>query len=389
MADSQYYAACTLGLETVLSEELRLLGAQHLRSQRGGVQFSGDQRLGYAACLWLRSAVRVREVIGTGEAHDQRQFERLLSRIDWHRYLGVDQTLAVDASIRDSFLNHSLYAAQLVKDAIVDQFRRRLGRRPSVDTARPDLPLKLFLRGSSLTIYRDLSGASLHKRGYRPILVKSPLNEATAAGLILLTGWDRRSPVLDPMCGSATFAIEAAMIAGDRAPGLERKFAFQSWPDFAMRIWRDLIVAARARARSGIQAIPPIEAADHHRGAIGLARRAIEAADLQLCISLQMVEIESLQPTAQPALVLVNPPYGERLGELEQVAPSWRALGNFLRRLDGGFQAYVLCGHRELSSHLRWKASRRYAVRNGPIDCRWLQYSQQSPGDLSVKSIKQ
>ncbi len=388
MADSQYYAACTLGLETVLTEELRQLGAQRLRSQRGGVQFSGDMRLGYAACLWLRSAVRVQEVISTGEADNQRELERLLGRIDWHSYLGVDQTLAVDASIRDSFLNHSLYAAQLVKDAIVDQFRSRLGRRPNVDTAQPDLPLKLFLRGSRLIIYRDLSGASLHKRGYRPIQVKSPLNEATAAGLILLTGWDRRSPVLDPMCGSATLAIEAAMIAGDRAPGLERRFAFQSWPDFGMRIWRDLIVDARARVRRGKERIPPIECADHHRGAISLARRAVEAANLDRSISLQRSDIESLSPTTNPSLILVNPPYGERLGELDEVAPSWRALGEFFRRLEPGFEAYVLCGHPKLSSHLRWKASRRFAVRNGPIDCRWLNYVRKAQDDKGLSSKK-
>ncbi len=157
MAENQYYAACTLGLETVLSEELRQLGAQSPRSQRGGVQFDGDQGLGYAACLWLRSAVRVQEVIIRGEADNQRQFERLVNQVDWQRYLGVDQTLAVDASIRDSFFNHSLYAAQLLKDVIVDQFRARQGRRPSVDIKHPDLPLKLFLSGSRMIFYRDLS----------------------------------------------------------------------------------------------------------------------------------------------------------------------------------------------------------------------------------------
>lgn len=374
MKEVLYYAACNLGLEEVTAKEIAALGGRKIRSQRGGVQFSGDKKLGYAACLWLRSAIRVQEVLAVASVRDKGGLRRFIHGIDWQRFLAPDQTLSVDASIRDSFLNHSLYAAQFVKDVIVDQFRARQGRRPSVDTRDPELPLKLHLRRERATLYRDLSGASLHKRGYRPIQVKSPLNEATAAGLILLTGWDGRSPLLDPMCGSGTFVIEAAMIASDRAPGLERDFAFQHWPDFAPGLWRELVLDARRRARAGLRRLPSLEAADHHAGAIGLARRSLEAAGLQDKIHLQRAGLDELEPKTAPACLVTNPPYGERLGDMGQVEETWAALGAFLRGLAPPLTAFVLSGDPRLSRQLRLRASRRHAVRNGPIDCRWLQY---------------
>jgi putative N6-adenine-specific DNA methylase len=369
-----YYAACNLGLEEVTAKEIADLGGRAIRSQRGGVQFTGDKKLGYAACLWLRSAIRVQEVLAVGSVRDKGGLRRFIDGLDWQRYIAVDQTLSVDASIRDSFLNHSLYAAQFVKDVIVDQFRGRHGKRPSVDTRDPELPLKLHLRRDRATLYRDLSGASLHKRGYRPIQVKSPLNEATAAGLILLTGWDRRSPLLDPMCGSGTFVIEAAMLASDRAPGLERDFAFQQWPDFSSGLWRELVLDARNRARAGMRHLPSLEATDHHAGAIGLARRSIDAAGFQDRICVQRAGLDELEPKTAPALVVTNPPYGERLGDMGEVEETWASLGRFFRRLTPPLTAFVLSGDPQLSRQLRLRASRRFAVRNGPIDCRWLQY---------------
>lgn len=374
MREIRYYAPCNLGLEEVTARQLGDLDGRNIRSQRGGVHFTGDKKLGYAACLWLRSAIRVQEVLAGGEVRNKAGLRRFVDSIDWRRYVRVDQTLAVDASIRDSFLNHSLYAAQFVKDVIVDQFRGRQGVRPSVDTRDPDLPIKFLQLRDRATLYRDLSGASLHKRGYRPIQVKSPLNEATAAGLIMLSGWDGRSALLDPMCGSATFAIEAAMIAGDRAPGLERDFAFQSWPDFSSGLWRELILDARNRARAGERQLPPIEAADCHAGAIGLARRAVDAAGFHDRIHLQQAELDELQPRTAPAVVVTNPPYGERLGDMGQVEKSWHSLGEFLRRLRPPVEAFVLSGEPALTRQLCLRARKRFAVRNGPIDCRWLHY---------------
>jgi 23S rRNA G2445 N2-methylase RlmL len=320
--------------------------------------------------------VRLQEEIAVGEVRSEEALYAFVRGLEWERWLDVEQTLAVDASVRDACLTHSHYAALRVKDAIVDRFRDHRGRRPSVDTGDPDLPLKLHLRGATATLYRDLSGESLHKRGYRPVQVKSPLNEATAAGLVLLSEWDRASPLLDPMCGSATLPIEAALIAGDRAPGLRRRYAFERWSDFDRRVWKALREEARDRARAGAARIPEIAGADRHPGAIAIARRAVEAAELRDRVRLTVAEVRDLVPVPVPAVVLTNPPYGERLGAEapDDVAASWRDLGAFLHERCGGATAWILCGSPELSRHLGLRASRRVPVHNGPIDCRLLCY---------------
>jgi 23S rRNA G2445 N2-methylase RlmL len=373
VTSARYFAACTLGLEPALCGELDALGAQGVRPARGGAHFEGDLVLGYAANLWLRSAIRVQHVVGEGRARTERQLYDLVRRTDWSRFVHVDGTLAVDAAVKDSFLTHSGFAAQLVKDAIVDQFRQRTGRRPDVDTRRPDLPIKLLLRRDEVTLYRDLSGDSLHKRGYRPIQVKSPLNEATAAGLLLLSEWDRRSALLDPMCGSGTLVIEAALLSGDRAPGRRREFAFQRWPDFEARAWRALLDEADERARVGAASIPPIEGADRHEGALGLARLSARSAGVDSVVRFTHAAVAELVPAVPPRVVVTNPPYGERLGEGDDLEASWRDLGDLLRRCPGA-SAFVLSGDPALTRFLRLRASRKWPFRNGPIDCRFVRY---------------
>jgi putative N6-adenine-specific DNA methylase len=367
-----YFAPCTLGLEEALASELDALGAQQVESRPGGASFRGDRRLGYAANLWLRSAIRVQEELLAAPAAGRDALYEAVGQLDWRRYLGVEQTLAIDASVRDSAITHSGFAALTAKDAIVDQFRAALGRRPSVDTTRPDLPLKLVLVRDRLTLYRNLSGTSLHKRGWRPVQVKSPLNEATAAGILILSGWDRASPIADPMCGSGTFLIEAAGLASDRAPGLQRTFAFQLWPDFDAALWSDLRAEAVARARRTLPFV--LEGADRHAGAVGIAQQSAEAAGVAGLLRLRVAGAAEWQPSHTPAAVFCNPPWGERLGEGEDLAQSWRDLGLFLHERCAGARAFVLCGNPELTRHLGLRAGRRWPVMNGPIECRLLEY---------------
>jgi len=228
----EYFAPCTLGLEEVLAAEVRTLGGGDVTIRRGAVSFTGERRLGYAANLWLRSAVRVQERVAEFPAKGRTELEAAVGAIEWERWLDTHGTLAVDASVRDSEITHSGFAALVVKDAIVDRFRRLTGERPSVDADAPDLPVKLVLHRDRASLDLNLSGESLHKRGWRPIQVKSPVNEAIAAGLLMLSGWDRKSPLVDPMCGLGTFVVEAACLAADRAPGMLRRFAFEKWLDF-------------------------------------------------------------------------------------------------------------------------------------------------------------
>jgi putative N6-adenine-specific DNA methylase len=372
MGDLRFFAACTLGLEPALESELTELGARDLQVRRGGVAFRGDVRLGQACNLWLRCAIRVQEELAVAAVSDGDDLYEA-ARLDWDRWMTPDQTLAVFAAVRDApGLRHSGYAALRVKDAVVDVLREKHGRRPSVDTKKPDVPLRLVVQGERMRLYRDWSGLSLHKRGWRKIQVKSPLNEALAAGLLRLTGWDRASPLVDPMCGSGTFPVEAALWASDRAPGLGRAFAFERWIDHDRRGFHELLDDAHGRATSRLDF--PILGGDRHPGALDLARQGARAAGVERLVRLTRKDARDLVPAAPPGVVVVNPPYGERIGTGGDLVDSWAALGDFLHQRCGGAVAWVLCGNRELTRHLRLRASRRMPVRNGTIDCRWLRY---------------
>lgn len=375
MSFHRYYAACTLGLEKALYDELRALGADNVEQRRGACSFTGDRAMGYAACLWLRSAVRVQEELIRGPAHDRDELYRLASAVDWTRSITYLQTLAVDGSVRDSFANDTRFPGLVVKDAICDQMRNRFGKRPNVEKDRPDLPVKLVLQGNEAILYRELGGAPLHKRGYREIQHKSPLNEATAAGLLLLTGWNRQTPLCDPMCGSATFLVEAAWLATDRAPGLGRSFAFERWKDVDVDAWRKLFDDAEARAQRGASKLPPICGNDRHPGAIAIAQQALAAAGLAGRIEVHQGDTAEFVPPTRPEMVVTNPPYGDRLqsdpAALEQ---SWSALGRFLHTQCQGAKAWVLCGNADVTRLLGLRATEKLPVKNGPIDCRWLKY---------------
>lgn len=370
-----YYAATTLGLEDVLATELRALGANDIEKRRGACAFTGNQALGYQACLWLRSAIRVQEELARGTARDRDELYALTGTVDWSQSITHLQTLAIDGSVRDSFANDTRFPVLVVKDAVCDQFRDHTGQRPDVARDRPDLPIKLVLQGEEAILYRELGGAPLHKRGYREVAHKSPLNEATAAGLLLLTDWDRQSPVCDPMCGSATFLVEAAWLATDRAPGLGRSFAFEHWCCADLDAWRTLYDEAEARAAAGAHKLPKLMGNDRHPGALAIARQAIAAAGLAGKIQLTQGDARDYVPPVPPGLVVTNPPYGERLdADPAELEDSWRSLGQFLHERCADASAYVLCGNPELTRCLGLRASNKHPVRNGPIECRWLRY---------------
>lgn len=369
----EYFVVCTLGLESVVAREVEELGAQDIRLGRGGVTCVGDRRLGYAMNLWLRAAIRVQDLVLRGQATSPAELYRCVRAVDWSEILSPAHTLAVDASVMSMWMTHSNYAGQVVKDAIVDQLRERHGTRPDVDRELPDVPLKLVLRENEVILYRNLSGSSLHKRGWRRVQVKSPLNEATAAGLLLASEWDRASTLVDPMCGSGTFLIEAAHMVMGRPPGLARRFPFERWPDFDHLAWTEL----RADARRKMRREPGVELIgfDHHPGAIAIAKASAEAAGVAASVRFEQRTAAEARLSRPPGMVVVNPPYGERLGQDEsQLYDSWRQLARFLHEECSGSVAWVLSGNPELTRLLRLRTSRKVPVRNGPLDCRWLRY---------------
>jgi putative N6-adenine-specific DNA methylase len=370
-----YYVACTLGLEEVLAYELRELGAGNVQIRRGACSFESDPIVAYSACLWLRCGIRVQEELVRGPARDREELYQLTQSVDWSLFINADGTLAIDGAVRDSWANDTRFPVLVVKDAICDQFRHFDGVRPNVERDRPDLPIKLVLQHDEAILYRELGGAPLHKRGYREVLHKSPLNEALTGGLVQLSEWDPASPLIDPMCGSATFLIEAAFLAMDRAPGLGRAFAFERWKDTNQTAWQSVYDEAEARATAGQDRCPPLAGNDNHEGAIAIAKLAIKSAGLIDKIQLNLGDAREYVPPFSPAMVVTNPPYGERLQPDDpSLIDSWQALGNFLHNHCDGASAHVLCGASELTRNLGLRASRKFPVRNGPIECRWLRY---------------
>lgn len=370
----QLFATAAKGTEPALRDELRELRFRGVRADRGGVHFAGPVEEGMRACVELRTAVRVLSELAAFDAHDEEALYEGVADIDWAPYLSPSHTLAVRAACRSSGLTHTQFIAQKTKDAIVDQLRRRFGSRPSVDRDDPDVLVFVHLVRDRATVYADLSGASLHLRGYRAQALEAPLKETLAAALLRLAGWDRARPLVDPMCGSGTIALEAALWARNIAPGLSaaRRFGFERWAchdPAAARRAADLREAARARIRPEG---PPIFASDVDLAAVEIARANARAAGVQ--IEIRRASLRDLAPTSPPGHVVTNPPYGERL---EAPASLYPQLATALGRLRG-HRVALLAGTPDLERAMdaaRIPLGRSLVVWNGPIECRLLDYS--------------
>ena len=372
-----YLTATTqFGLEEVLADELRQLGATIDYVGSRAVEFSGDKKLLYNTILWSRTAMRLLRPFADFYAPDERALYDEVYTIDWSRYIAPGQTFAITAVVHKSSFEHSLYVAQLTKDAIVDQFRERTGERPSIDTKTPDIRLHLRMLENEVILSLDAAGDSLHRRGYRQGTNEAPLNEVLAAGLVLLSGWDRKSPLLDPLCGSATILTEAGLLAQRIAPGLfhQGKFGFENWPDFDAQLWQQARQEAEAQRLEEPQAY--LAGSDLDPRVIDQAAANIEAAGLDECIRLSVRDMRDAQPPQgqAPGFVITNPPYGERIGEEAQMDALYKTIGDALKTNFQGYEAFIFTGNLEAAKSIGLKVSRRIPLFNGPIDCRLLKY---------------
>jgi putative N6-adenine-specific DNA methylase len=372
MTATRFFATCARGIEPVLAGELRGLGAADVEPGRGGVAFAGDQANLYRANLWLRTAIRVLMPILEADVASPDDLYDAVRSLDWSRYLTPEHTLAVDCNVRDSQITHSKYAALRTKDAICDQFVERCGRRPSVDVDEPMIGLNLHIYRNHAVLSLESSGESLHKRGYRPILTKAPLNEALAAAIVLLTGWRGETALVDPMCGSGTLPIEAAWIALRRPPGLtRRRFGFQGWMDFDVRLWTELRDEARRGVRKKLDV--PIIGSDVRRDAISFSISNARAAGIGRLAHFEHKDLRDFTPPAGPPGVLVcNPPYGERIGEEKELRGLYRMLGEVLRERCAGWKAFVFTGNAALAREIGMEPSEQVPLFNGKIPCRLL-----------------
>jgi 23S rRNA (guanine2445-N2)-methyltransferase / 23S rRNA (guanine2069-N7)-methyltransferase len=373
------FATTPKGLELLLVDELRALGATTAAEKLAGVTFTGDLTLAYKACLWSRLANRILLKLTTVPAATPEALYAGVQTIAWHEHLDPTGSLAVNFVSSHSNISHTLFGAQKVKDAIVDQFREKFQTRPNVSRERPDVSIHVYLHRNEATISLDLSGDSLHKRGYRLATGSAPLKENLAAAVLLRAGWPAIAKnggmLMDPMCGSGTLLLEAALMAADIAPGLARTyFGFLGWKKHKPAIWKQLHEDAARRREKGLASLPSIVGYDIDANAIKIAFENIERANLRGKVHVEKRDLSAFAPKAgaTSGLIVTNPPYGERLGEESELQPLYEILGETFKQSFSGWQAAVFTGNPELAKRMGIRARKYYALFNGPIPCQLL-----------------
>ena len=395
-----FFATCPRNTEGLLADELLALGAADARETRGGAIFSGSLQLAYRACLWSRIASRVLLRLVSFPIANLDELYESVHGVAWEDHLGVDGTLAVEvtSTIRQGPLAavNTHFVEQRVKDAVVDRFRARVGRRPGVELARPDVRIAVHLAPAETVVSLDMTGEGLHRRGYRLEGGEAPLKENLAAAILVRAGWPaiaaEGGPLVDPMCGSGTLLIEGALLAADVAPGLLRPYyGFLGWKGFDPEVWKLLLDEAGERRREGLTRLPPIFGADVDARAIGSARVNARRAGLAGRIALEVRHIAALAPPSaagrrpsgdasgrpgSPAgLMVTNPPYGKRLGKAAELVPLYETLGDKLKESFAGWEAAVFTSNPELSAHLGLRARRVNVLYNGPLPAKLLVFT--------------
>ncbi len=367
-----FLAKTLYGLEEILAAELKAIGADGIEIMNRSVAFNGDREMLYKANLHLRTATRVLMPIKEFPVPDEQKLYQQVAAINWPRYFTVKETIAVDALVSHSSLTNSLYAAQKTKDAICDRFRAEQGKRPSVDLDTPDIRINLHIHENKATISLDASGESLGHRGYRLESGTAPLSEVLAAGIVYLTGWDGTINLIDPMCGSGTIVIEAALIARNIAPGINRKdFAFLNWRGADRKLFDRLVI----EAKETIWPMPDIRivGSDSDPKQISRAVKNARAAGVEKDILFSVKDFRDAIPPDPPGMVITNPPYGERQ-KISETARFYALIGDRLKAAYDGYIANVFTGNLKAAKQIGLRTSRRTKLYNSPLECRLLRY---------------
>jgi len=377
----RFFATAAKGLEPLVADELKALGAKEVKEARGGASFEGTPTDAYRACLWLRTANRVLMPVARFPAPDAETLYAAIRKMPWEQDVSPDGTLAVDFGGTNATITNTQFGAQKVKDAIVDRFRDLTGRRPSVDRVRPDLQVNCHLHRDLVTVSIDLSGDSLHMRGYREAGVAAPLKENLAAALLLKCGWPeiakRDGSFVDPLCGSGTLVIEAALIARDVAPGLLRDYwGFQGWLKHDQKLWEEVVAEARDRQNAGRLRGPVIVGADMDAKAILASQKNARTAGIAPAVRFEhkALEQDALPTGLAPGLVVTNPPYGERLGQVETLGPLYKGIGDWLKAYCLHWKAGVITDNSDLAKQIGLRARKINSFYNGALECKLLQF---------------
>ena len=371
-ADFLMLAKTFKGLEEVLAQELIELGANDVQLERRAVSFRGDKALLYRTNLCLRTAIRILVPIASFKAKDTDALYDQVKALNWSQYMTADQTFAIDATVYSESFRNSRFVTYRVKDAIADYWIGKAHKRPSVSTQIPDILLNVHVANEQVTISLDSSGESLHKRGYRVATTEAPISEVLAAGMLLLAGWKGQSDFYDPMCGSGTLLIEAALIARNIAPGVFRSsFAFEKWPDFDADLWND-IYNDDSNERDFTHHIYGSDASFY---AIQQAAKNVKSAGVAKDIELKQIRMEEIKEVhAEGALVMLNPPYGERLKSNKEMEDLYSAIGTTLKHQFTGSTAWIISSNVEAMKCIGLKPSKKYHLLNGELDCQFNKY---------------
>ncbi|MDR0735502.1 MAG: THUMP domain-containing protein [Zoogloeaceae bacterium] len=364
-----FFAPCPRGLENLLVEELEAAGAQETRGVPGGVAFTGDWASCYRANLHSRLATRILWRIAQAPYEREADIYRLAFSQPWEAYFAVTRTFRVQTTASHSPLKSIDFVTLRVKDALCDRFRARDGERPSVDTRAPEVRVQVFLTKKECTLYLDTSGAPLWQRGLRHANVEAPLKENLAAGILRLAGWRPGIPLVDPMCGSGTFLLEAACMALSRPPGLERpRFGFEALTAYQPEVWRSI----RHKALGAVQETRFLRlwASDQDKKAVRATRHNLRAAGLEGAAEVTEQDFFDLTAPADTGILIANPPYGERMGELDRLAELYPAMSGVLKRQFPGWRAFFFTADSRFPKLLRLNPSRKIPLMNGPLECR-------------------
>lgn len=370
----QMLAKTFKGLEQVLAKELIELGANNVQIQRRAVAFTGDKRMLYSANFCLRTASRVLVPIATFKAKNTDDIYEKAKQIDWTQYMTAKTSFLINATVYSDLFRHSQFVTYRVKDAIVDYWIEHGGVRPNVQLTNPDIYLNVHIAADTVTISLDSSGESLHKRGYRVANTQAPINEALAAGMLLLAGWHGQSDFYDPMCGSGTLLIEAALIAHNIAPGIYRKgFAFEKWANFDAELFED-IYSDDCREREFKHKIYGSDAGFY---AVQAAIKNVQSANLQRDIEIKQIRIQELKLAEQDtngAFVMINPPYGERLSQDKDVLRLYQDIGTTLKHQFNGATAWIISSNEDALKCIGLRPTHKTHLVNGDLDCLFNQY---------------
>lgn len=380
----KFFPPCPRGLENLLSEELRAFGAEEVRTTDGGVHFTGSQLLCYRVNLHSRLASRVLwQVIQADYRHEQDIYDTVFA-LPWNDFFDSKYTIRVNVTAIKCPLKSLNFATLKIKDAVCDKFREATGERPSVDTHTPDIRIHAFLEYNHMTLYIDTSGDALFKRGVRQYTNLAPLRENLAAGILLLAGWKPGIPLLDPMCGSGTFLLEAALMTLHIAPGINRHFAFEKLHNFNSAAWEKLRQQAQAEQKP-VTALP-IFGSDLYGDELKAARLNLTNAGLLAAVSLNQANVLEISAPATHGVLVANLPYGERMGELAELEALYPKLGDVLKQKFGGWNAYLFTSDLRMPKFIRLSVSRRTPLFNGAIECRLFEYKMVAGGNRKERA---